>query len=328
MSYDGRLMRQALARFDEDKQRRAENFRARERAIYTKCPRIEEIDRELSHTMAKIIASGLRRGTDPRPAIEALREENLNLQQEKRLLLTQMGLPSDYLEEKPKCPRCGDTGFLGSEVCACLRAYYASEQNKELSGLLDLGSQCFENFNFDYYSPLPDAELGVSPRTNMERVYDICQDYAHEFSLKSGSLLLTGGTGLGKTFLSASIARVVSASGHSVVYDTAGHIFSRFEAQKFGRDDGEADSAVSRALGCDLLILDDLGTELMTSFVHSAMYQIVNTRLITGKKTVISTNLSPDELGRRYGAPVLSRLQGEYQILLFFGEDIRRQKRK
>ena len=203
MSYDGRLMRQALARFDEDKQRRAENFRARERAIYTKCPRIEEIDRELSHTMAKIIASGLRRGTDPRPAIEALREENLNLQQEKRLLLTQMGLPNDYLEEKPKCPRCGDTGFLGSEVCACLRAYYASEQNKELSGLLDLGSQCFENFNFDYYSPLPDAELGVSPRTNMERVYDICQDYAHEFSPKSGSLLLTGGTGLGLAIVRA-----------------------------------------------------------------------------------------------------------------------------
>ena len=121
----------------------------------------------------------------------------------------------------------------------------------------------------------------------------------------------------------------MSASGHSVVYDTAGHIFARFEAQKFGRDDSEnADTAVSRALGCDLLILDDLGTELMTSFVHSAMYQIVNMRLITGKKTVISTNLSPDELGRRYGAPVLSRLQGEYQMLLFFGEDIRRQKRK
>ena len=194
---------------------------------------------------------------------------------------------------------------------------------------MDLGSQGFENFNFDYYSSVPDSDLGVSPRTNMERVYDICQDYAHEFSPKSGNLLLTGGTGLGKTFLSASIARVVSASGHSVVYDTAGHIFARFEAQKFGRDDGEnADTAVSRALGCDLLILDDLGTELMTSFVHSAMYQIVNTRLITGKKTVISTNLSPDELGRRYGAPVLSRLQGEYQMLLFFGEDIRRQKRK
>ena len=329
MAYDGRLMRQALARFDEDKQRRAENFRARERTVYTKCPRIEEIDRELSHTMAKIIASGLRRGADPRPAIAALQEENLRLQQEKRLLLAQMGLPDDYLEEKPACPRCNDTGFLGSEVCACLRAYYVREQNKELSGLLDLGSQSFETFDFDYYSPLPDSELGISPRANMERVYDVCQDYAHEFSPKSGNLLLSGGTGLGKTFLSASIARVVSASGHSVVYDTAGHIFSLFEAQKFGREtDEETDGAVSRALSCDLLILDDLGTELMTSFVQSAIYQIINTRLITGKKTVISTNLRPDEIGRRYGAPVLSRLQGEYQLLLFFGEDIRRQKRK
>ena len=167
MSYDGRLMRQALARFDEDKQRRAENFRARERAVYTKCPRIEEIDRELSHTMAKIIASGLRRGTDPRPAIEALREENLNLQQEKRLLLTRLGLPSDYLEEKPKCSRCNDTGFLGSEVCSCLRGYYAKEQNKELSGLLDLGSQCFENFKFDYKSSVPDNNIVVSQHPNM-----------------------------------------------------------------------------------------------------------------------------------------------------------------
>ncbi len=296
--------------------------------MYIKCPRIEEIDRELSHTMAKIIASGLRRGTDPRPAIEALRGGESQLAAGKAPSPDAPGTAGRLSRGKPKCSRCNDTGFLGSEVCSCLRGYYAKEQNKELSGLLDLGSQCFENFNFDYYSSVPDEDLGVSPRTNMERVYDICQDYAHEFSPKSGNLLLTGGTGLGKTFLSASIARVVSASGHSVVYDTAGHIFARFEAQKFGRDDGEnADTAVSRALGCDLLILDDLGTELMTSFVHSAMYQIVNTRL-TGKKTVISTNLSPDELGQRYGAPVLSRLQGEYQMLLFFGEDIRRQKRK
>ena len=329
MAYDGRLMRRALARYDEDKQRRAESFRARERTVYTKCPRIADIDRELSHTMAKIIASGLRRGADPRPAIAALQEENLRLQQEKRLLLTQMGHPDDYLEEKPACPRCNDTGFLGSEVCACLRSYYVREQNKELSGLLDLGSQSFETFDFDYYSPVPDSDLGISPRANMERVYDVCQDYAHEFSPKSGNLLLSGGTGLGKTFLSASIARVVSAGGNSVVYDTAGHIFSLFEAQKFGREtDEERDGAVSRALSCDLLILDDLGTELMTSFVQSAIYQIINTRLITGKKTVISTNLSPNELGRRYGAPVLSRLQGEYQLLLFFGEDIRRRKRK
>ena len=193
--------------------------------------------------------------------------------------------------------------------------------------MLDIGSQSFDTFRLDYYST-DRGGLPRSPREAAQRNLEICQSFARDFRPGKQNLLLFGAPGLGKTFLSACIARVVSEDGFSVVYDTAGHIFSRFEAQKFGRDDGEADSAVSRALGCDLLILDDLGTELMTSFVHSAMYQIVNTRLITGKKTVISTNLNPDELGRRYGAPVLSRLQGEYQILLFFGEDIRRQKRK
>ena len=330
MSYDGRILRRALARFDEDRQRREENFRERERAVYRKEPRIEQINIELSHTMAKSIASGLKRGTDPRPAIHALQEENLRLQAERAGLLQDMGYPADYLEQKPNCSRCNDTGFDGSEMCSCLRGYYVRAQNEELSQLLDLGTQSFETFNFDYYSPLPDFEQGISPRMNMEKVYDVCQDYAHEFSPRSGSLLLSGDTGLGKTFLSASIARVVSESGHSVVYDTANHIFSLFEAQKFRRESGEenANDAVDRYLRCDLLIIDDLGTEMTTSFVQSAIYQIVNTRLMTGKKTVISTNLSPDEIGRRYGAAVRSRIEGEYRVLPFFGDDIRKRRKE
>mgnify|MGYP000540921355 CR=1 FL=1 len=142
------------------------------------------------------------------------------------------------------------------------------------------------------------------------------------------ALLLTGGTGLGKTFLSASIARVVSASGHSVVYDTAGHIFSRFEAQKFGRDDGEADSAVSRALGCDLLILDDLGTEMITAYSTSALYTLINTRLTRKKATIISTNCSNEELQKKYTPQILSRIEGEYQTLPFVGRDIRQIKKE
>ena len=135
----------------------------------------------------------------------------------------------------------------------------------------------------------------------MERIYDACRDYAYEFSPRSGNLLLSGDPGLGKTFLSACIARVVSETGHSVVYDTAAHIFERFEAQKFSRDEtGGADEDISRLLRCDLLIIDDLGTELTTEFVRSAFYQIVDTRLMTNKKTIISTNLSPAELSRRY----------------------------
>ena len=162
----------------------------------------------------------------------------------------------------------------------------------------------------------------------MERIYDACRDYAYEFSPRSDNLLLSGDPGLGKTFLSACIARVVSETGHSVVYDTAAHIFERFEAQKFSRDEtGGADEDVSRLLRCDLLIIDDLGTELTTEFVRSAFYQIVNTRLMTNKKTIISTNLSPAELSRRYGANILSRIEGAYRILPFFGDDIRKQKK-
>ena len=330
MAYDGKLMRRAMARFDEDRQRREETFRARERALYARCPRLEEINGELSRTMAKIIASGLRRGTDPRGAIELLREENMSLQHERAQLLTQMGYPADYLEQKPNCARCGDTGWRGGEMCQCLQEYYVRAQNEELSRLLDLGTQSFDTFDFDYYSKTVDYEQGMSPYARMEKNYDACRDYAYEFSPKSGNLLLCGDPGLGKTFLSACIARVVSEAGNSVVYDTAGHIFARFESQKFSREQREddADEDVSRYLNCDLLIIDDLGTELTTAFVQSALYQIVNTRLMTGKKTVISTNLSPGELGRRYGAATLSRLEGEYRILPFFGEDIRKLKRR
>ena len=308
MSYDGKLMRRAMVRFEEAKQRRADALHARERAVYAAVPRIAEIDTALRETMSKLISSALRRGTDPRPAIEALKEENLALQRERAELLVAHGYPADYLEDKPNCPLCGDTGWRGSEVCSCLNDYYARVQLEELSRLLDLGTQSFETFSFDVYSPYAPLDQDISPR--------------------SGNLLLSGDPGLGKTFLSACIARVVSETGHSVVYDTAAHIFERFEAQKFSRDEtGGADEDVSRLLRCDLLIIDDLGTELTTEFVRSAFYQIVNTRLMTNKKTIISTNLSPAELSRRYGANILSRIEGAYRILPFFGDDIRKQKK-
>ncbi len=150
---------------------------------------------------------------------------------------------------------------------------------------------------------------GVSPRANMERNFDVCRDFARQFSRGSGSLLLSGGTGLGKTFLSAGIAREVSDAGFSVVYDTAISVFSRYEDAKF-RPDEVSDADVRRCESCDLLILDDLGTEMTTAFVQSALYQIVNGRMLSGRSTIISTNLAPEELGHRYGAPILSRIEG------------------
>ena len=327
MAYDGSIMQRALARYDQDKQRRADELEQRRRMAFTRQPRLAEIERELRGTMGRIVTSALQKGTDPLPAIRVLRDENLELQRERAELLTAMGEPIDYLDDKPACPLCGDTGYRKGQVCDCLKKYYAREQLHELSRLLPLGEATFDSFCFDYYDDAVWPDYGTSPRANMERNFDVCRDYAQQFSKGSGNLLLSGGTGLGKTFLSACIARVVSDGGYSVVYDTAGRIFSRFEEAKF-RGDAEGDADAKRCQRCDLLIVDDLGTEMTTSFVQSALYQLVNGRLMEEKATIISTNLAPEELGTRYGGAVLSRLEGEYEILPFFGEDIRRLKRQ
>lgn len=329
MSYDGKIMRRAAGRFDADRRRREEAFHLRQEQVYARAPRLREINSQLTATVSRIIASALRRGTDPRPAVEVLRDNNMSLQQERAQLLAGLGLPADYLEYKPACPLCNDVGYQGEVVCGCLKRYYAEEQQAELSQSLNLAGQSFDAFSLDWYDQSPDRVFGISPRSNMETVYEICANYAHSFGKRSGNLLLYGAPGLGKTFLSAAIAGEVSKHGFSVVYDTASHVFSRFEDRKFGRDEGESATAdVERFLRCDLLILDDLGTEMTTAFVQSALYEIVNTRLMTRLATILNTNLSPEELSRRYGPQIASRLEGEYQILPFFGQDIRRLKKE
>mgnify|MGYP001060470985 FL=1 len=212
-------------------------------------------------------------------------------------------------------------------MCRCLKELCAQEQIKELSKLLDLGEQSFDTFRMDFYSQTTYPGRGNSPRGNMELVYDVCLNYATKFgrfALKN--LFLSGAPGLGKTFLSACIARTVSENGFSVVYDTAGNIFAQFEARKFLRDsrDGlDARDETRRYLNCDLLILDDLGSELTTQFTQSALYELVNTRLVGGRHTVISSNLSMEEVAQRYAPQIASRLDGMYHSLYFFGDDIR-----
>jgi len=328
MTPDGKIMRRALQRYEADCLARENRFQERLEAIFQRQPRLREIDNELKSTMSRIISGALRRGTDPRPAVDRLRDENLSLQAEKRHLLEQMHLPADALEFHPACALCGDTGYRGGVVCRCLRRYYAQEQQRDLSRMLDLGCQSFDTFSLEWYSSAYDPSLGGSVRSTMEFVYDVCADFAHQFGRKPANLLLFGGPGLGKTHLSAAIAREVSEKGYSVVYDTASHVFERFETQKFWRDSSEESSSdVDRILNCDLLILDDLGTEMTTAFVQSTLYQIVNTRLIEKKSTIISSNLSPEIIDQRYSPQIASRIEGEYQLLPFIGEDIRKLKR-
>lgn len=327
MGYDANVLRRATARLEENKKKRQEELKRRERMAYQASPRLAEIDRQLRSTIVEIVAASLRNGTDPAPVINVLRDKNLSLQEERAAILLGMGLPEDSLDEKPGCDKCGDSGWRGSRMCDCLKLLCTQEQIKELSKLLPLGEQSFDTFCLDWYSDRPWQNESRSPRENMEFIYEVCLHYAQKFgAFYFDNLLFTGAPGLGKTFLSSCIARVVSENGFSVVYDTAVSVFARFEEQKFARDseDGrQARDETRRYLNCDLLILDDLGSELTTPFVQSALYTLINTRLQTGLRTVISTNLSMAELHRRYSLPVASRLDGEYHVLRFYGEDIR-----
>ena len=327
MGYEASVLRRATKRLEEARRAREAAQDRLRGEIYAKLPRAAAIDRELRQTIVHIISASLRDGGDPAPALGEVREKNLALQRERAGLLEAHGYPPDALDDKPACPRCGDTGWVGASMCACLKKLCAQEQIAELSKLLDLGEQSFDAFSLDYYSPLPWPGESLTPRENMEFVLEVCSSYARRFGkFYFRNLFLTGAPGLGKTFLSACIARTVAEKGFSVVYDTAVNIFSRFEEQKFARDReeaGEARDETRRYLGCDLLILDDLGSELTTPFVQSALYTLINSRLTADKGTVISSNLTMDQVRARYTPQIASRLEGEYRALPFYGEDIR-----
>ena len=327
MPYDANVLRRATRRLEEESRLRREETERRRQEAYARQPRLEQLDRRIQGTMAGLVAAALRQGGDASAAVRAVREENQALQQERAVLLGAMGLPPDALDDSPACPLCRDTGWQGAKMCRCLRELCAREQIKELSKLLDLGEQSFDTFSLDVYSPSPWRGSGISPRENMEMVYEICLNYAQKFGrFYFNNLFLSGAPGLGKTFLSACIARTVSENGFSVVYDTAVNIFSRFEDKKFSRDaedTREARDETRRYLSCDLLILDDLGSEMTTPFVQSALYTLINSRLTADRRTVISSNLSMEDVRRRYAPQIASRLEGEYRVLPFFGEDIR-----
>lgn len=327
MAYDANVLRRAVQRLEEGSRRRREQTEQLRLEAYKKEPRLEQLDRQIQGTMAGLVAATLRQGGDPVAAVRAVREENQGLRQQRAVLLGAMGLPEDALDDKPICPLCNDKGWQGAKMCRCLKELCTQEQINELSKLLNLGEQSFDTFRMDYYSQTVYPGRGISPRENMELNFNVCWNYATKFGrVTTKNLFLSGMPGLGKTFLSACVARAVSENGFSVVYDTAVNIFGQFEARKFLRDsqDGlDARDETRRYLNCDLLILDDLGSELTTQFTQSALYELINTRLVADKHTVISSNLSMEEVVRRYAPQIASRLDGEYHSLSFFGDDIR-----
>ena len=322
MAYSEQVLRRARVRLEQAKQERERENAAHRKEAYERYPRLKEIDRELQLTMAQLMATALRHGEDPTQAIAQIRDRNLALQRERDWILEAGDFEEGFLDDAPVCAKCGGTGYEGNQMCSCLRELCRQEQKKELTSLLGSGRESFDTFRLDVYSDAYDDTLGTSPRKLMQSNFNICRRYAQNFTPQSGNLLFSGATGLGKTFLSACIARQVADRGFSVVYETAIRMFADFEAEKFGGE--EQRGLTHKYLACDLLIIDDIGTEMTTQFTISAMYNIINTRLMDGKATVISTNLVPEAIEGRYSPQIASRILGTYRLIKFAGSDIRR----
>ena len=287
-------------------------------------PGLAELDSRLASFGLRIMKTAME-GGNTADAIARLHEENKKILEERRALMEAHGYPEDYCAPKYDCEICRDSGYVGIKMCACMRRKLV-EAGMESSGMSSLmKKQSFENFSLDYYRQSPKEFQLMSANLKAIRAY------AESFSLDSEplpeSMLFLGGTGLGKTHLSTALARTVIERGYDVFYNSAVGMISDFECKRFGNGiaTGDADNT-DRYVSCDLLILDDLGTEVVNQFTQSSLYYVINCRLNLTKPTVISTNLTATELRKTYSDRITSRLFGEYKPLLFKGVDVRAQK--
>ena len=297
MAYSQAIVQRAMQRLQSENEQNEQSSRARIAAIYEKQPRLGEIERELRRTAAHVLAATFRRQGDPVAAMQQLKKDNLALQQERDWILQAEGLEPDDLTVQPLCPKCGGTGYVGAQMCECLRELCRQEQKKELAALF--GTDSFEKFRLELYSDQYDAKCHSSPRELMRATYRRAQSYAQCFPAEGQSLLFSGAT----------------------CYAPVGQLFSAFEDDKFRpRPDISRTEAFFIS---DLLVLDDLGTEMTTQFTISVLYQLLNTRLMEKKPVILSTNLAPSELAARYTPQITSRLLGTYCLFQFYGDDIR-----
>lgn len=258
---------------------------------------------------------------------EDLRKQNEELSRKKEALLLANGYPADYLSPVYTCADCKDTGMVGEERCHCFKQAVVDLLYAQSNIASVLKEENFSTFSFDYYNDtVVDPKTKLTPRQNMQRIYDACQSFVRNFDSEFNNLLFYGNSGLGKTFLSHCIAKELLGTAHTVLYLTAYELFDLLGKAMYDEDEGFAASG-EHILDCDLLIIDDLGTELANAFTLSRLNLCINERFLNRRSTIISTNFGVQELADHYGERNFSRIFSSYTPLRFFGEDIRLKKK-
>lgn len=284
-------------------------------SLYAVEPELSKIDNQLNVLGAKLAVTALSGDNE---TLEKIKAESKKLTEKKEKIFKKAKIE----DEKFECAICNDTGYVNGKICDCIKNAAAKIMAEELSREMPLGDCTFENFDLKFYSDKTDGD-GNNPRRRMTSILKLCKEYVINFTPHSENLLFTGNAGLGKTHLTLAIVSGVIEKGYLPVYGSAENLFATVENEKFS---GEGRGNYETMLNCDLLVIDDLGAEMATAFTKSVLYNLVNTRLLSQKPTIINTNLSMKEIENRYSARISSRLLGHYNANKFLGNDIRQQK--
>lgn len=292
---------------------------------YEKAPRLKEIDDLISSTS---IACARKRLDGDSSAIAGLKEKIADYQLERQSILAANGYPADYLSPIYTCPDCKDTGYIDGQKCHCLKQAVIDKIYTQSNVKNILEKENFSVFSYDYYSTTEtDPKTGLTALETAKRAVMECERFIDEFGTKSQNLLFYGNAGTSKTFLSNCVAKELLDKSYSVIYFTAFQLFDILSKGVFEKD-ADAIAAHQNIFDCDLLIIDDLGTELSNAFTVSQLFLCVNERILRGKSTIISTNLNLVQLRDVYSDRTFSRLSSNYRFIKLFGDDIRIQKRK
>ena len=317
-----------LRAYDQRQLEDAHRLSQHRQEAYAAIPALKGIEEEIAATSAQYARSQIQNAESATTRMQEYRQQMEKLKSQKASLLKSHGFPDDYLSLTYQCKDCKDTGFIGNEKCHCFKQaivdlVYAQSNCKDR-----MAEENFQTFRLDYYSDQKDMHLGISPRQNMENILKNCREFIANFDSCHENILFYGNTGVGKTFLANCIAKELLDQAHTVIYLTAFDLVDVFERHQFGQEEEEeiSDDLFDYVLDCDLLIIDDLGTEMNNSFVSSQLFLCINERLLRKKSTIISTNMSVEKLQKEYSERISSRIISYYKILPVIGEDIRVQK--
>ena len=321
MGYTQEIFEEARKKLYLRKVNAQQEFEKKQKILYSKSSRAAEIESELALTGIRA-AKAVAKGGNAKLELLKLRERNEALRKELRCIINNFGFPDGYFKIKYFCPLCQDNGFIDGKMCKCMKELLRKECYNKLNESSALSLSSFGTFSLEYYSETPLKFGGASPKKRMSLILEYCKDYSKDFSKNSPSLLFTGNTGLGKTHLSLAIAREVINKGYGVLYTSAQSLVSKMEKEKF-KSYTDISDVEGCFINCDLLIIDDLGTEFSTAFSSSCIYNIINSRIIKSKPTIISTNFTMKELEKTYAQSTVSRIIGNNIRLEFLGSDVR-----